>query len=128
MRLTPPLAVLLALIAAGCATPRDAQVELPQLYPQSAQGGLEAEALDAWWLAFNDPELTALVEEALARSPDAQSAEARLREARATATGALTSFLPQGRAVGSARRTETEQLDGDEINFPGLSTSGVSEN
>lgn len=128
MRLTPPLAVLLALIASGCATPRDAQVELPQLYPQSAQGGLEAEVLDAWWLAFDDPELTALVEEALAGSPDAQSAEARLREARATATGALTSFLPQGRAVGSVRRTETEQLDGDEINFPGLSTSGVSEN
>lgn len=39
--------------------------------------------LAAWWRAFNDPELTKLVEEALATNLDVQVAEARLRQARA---------------------------------------------
>ncbi|HMP61928.1 MAG TPA: efflux transporter outer membrane subunit [Phenylobacterium sp.] len=132
MRLSSPFALLACVTLAGvslagCAAPRAAQVELPQLYPQGALGGPEAEALDAWWRLFDDPTLTALVEEALERNPDAQSASARLREAQATAASALTAFLPQGQLAGSARRTETGQIDGDEINFPGLSTSGTSE-
>jgi len=41
-------------------------------------------AVAAWWRALNDPALDALVDQALARSPTLQAAEARLRAARAT--------------------------------------------
>ena len=125
MRLPTSLALLSLLSLGACATPREARIDLPDAYPVS--GAAETQALDQWWLAFNDPELTALVNEALTRSPDAQSAEARLREARLTAASALTTFLPQGQLTGSGRRTETEQVDGQEITIPGFSTSGTSE-
>jgi outer membrane protein, multidrug efflux system len=125
MRLPTSLALLTLLSLSACATPREARIDLPQAYPVS--GAAETQVLDQWWLAFDDPELTALVDEALARSPDAQSAAARLREARLTATSALTAFLPQGQLTGSGRRTETEQVDGQEITIPGFSTSGTSE-
>ncbi|MDZ4319706.1 MAG: TolC family protein [Phenylobacterium sp.] len=125
MRLPTSLALLTLLSLGACATPREARIDLPDAYPVS--GAAETQALDQWWLAFNDPELTALVNEALTRSPDAQSAEARLREARLTAASALTTFLPQGQLTGSGRRTETEQVDGQEITIPGFSTSGTSE-
>ena len=41
-------------------------------------------AVAAWWRALNDPALDALVDQALARSPTLQAAEARLRAARAS--------------------------------------------
>ncbi|MDP2215297.1 efflux transporter outer membrane subunit [Phenylobacterium sp.] len=126
MRLSTAFALLAGLTLSACATPRDAQIALPEAFPLAAEAS-SGQTIDQWWLAFDDPELTALVEEALARSPDAQSAAARLREARLTASSALTAFLPQGQLTGSARRTETEQIDGQEISIPGLSTSGTTE-
>jgi len=127
MRLTSSLALSALLALGACATARDAEIALPEAYPTLDANAASAGALDAWWLSFGDPELNALVDEALALSPDAQSAAARLREARLTATSALTTFLPQGQLTGSARQTETEQVDGQEISVPGLSTSGTSE-
>ena len=125
MRLSTSLALIAAFALSACATPREARIALPEAYPVT--GAAEAQPLDQWWLAFNDPELTALVTEALTLSPDAQSAAARLREARLTAASALTTFLPQGQLTGSSRRTETEQVDGQEINIPGFANSGTSE-
>lgn len=125
MRLSTPLALLTALTLSACATPREAQITLPEAYPVS--GAAQTQPLDQWWLAFNDPTLNDLITEAMTLSPDAQSAEARLREARLMATSALTTFLPQGQLTGSGRRTETEQVDGQEINIPGFATSGASE-
>jgi outer membrane protein, multidrug efflux system len=52
--------------------------------------------LAMWWRTFNDPELTQLVEEALATNLDVQLAEARLRQARAArgvAVGGLWPFV-----------------------------------
>lgn len=83
--------------------------------------------LDTWWTAFEDPQLTGLIEQALTNSPDARSAAARLREARITASSGLTAFLPQGDLAGAARQTHTHQISGQVIDFPGFSTSGQSE-
>ena len=127
MRFLSTFALVTCLALAACASPREPVTNLPAAYQAPPSAGLDEAVLDQWWLAFEDPQLTALVEQALVLSPDAQSAAARLREARATAASALTAFLPQGQLTGSARRTETEQVEGQEINIPGLSTSGESE-
>jgi multidrug efflux system outer membrane protein len=118
---------LAALALAACASSRPPKVDLPAAYEAPAPGGLAVEALDRWWTAFDDAELTGLVEQALAASPDARSAAAVLDEARATARSALTQFLPQGDATASTQKTHSEQLSGTVVNIPGFSTSGTSE-
>ena len=120
-----PLAAALAL--AACAHARHADVRLPSAYEAAQAAAGSAAALERWWTAFDDPQLTDLVEQALSANPDARTAAARLAEARASATSALTRFLPQGDATGSARRTHTTQLSGTAISIPGFSTSGTSE-
>jgi multidrug efflux system outer membrane protein len=129
------LAALGACVAlAGCAhAVRDADVRLPAAYevPPSANAQASTPAgavqLDRWWLAFNDTQLTGLIDQALMRNPDARTAAARLREVQANRTSALTSFLPQGNLQGNARRTHTTQIAGTAINIPGYSTTGDSE-
>jgi len=120
-------AVLACLALGACAHVRTADVRLPAAY--EAPKGVPAGAidLDRWWLAFNDAELTGLVDQALAANPDARSAAARLAEARANRAEALVHFLPQGDITGSTRRTDTKQLAGTVFNFPGFSSSGTSE-
>ncbi|HEX4179902.1 MAG TPA: TolC family protein [Caulobacteraceae bacterium] len=68
--------------------------------------------LDRWWTAYDDPQLAALVEEALKSAPDARSAAARLDEARAVRSSALTAFDPQGALQGSSTLTHTTTLSG----------------
>lgn len=55
-----------------------------------------------WWKAYADPQLDALVAEALAGSPDVASAQARVRQARGAAEVAGADTLPQIGAQGSA--------------------------
>jgi len=126
MRPALPLAILASLALAACASARKADVRLPTAYeaPQAPPGAV---ALDSWWTAFNDPQLTGLIEQSLAANPDARSAAARLAEARAARTSALVQFLPQGDGAASTRRTHTDQLSGTLANIPGFSTSGTSE-
>src|SRR4051812_12478402 len=96
----PTFAVLIAALAlASCASVRKADVRLPAAFeaPQAAAGApAGAVALDRWWLAYGDPELTGLIDQALAANPDARSARARLDEARATRASALLQTLPTG--------------------------------
>lgn len=60
----------------------------------------------AWWQRFNDPMLTALVQEALQASPDITTAQASLRAARAQRAIAGASLLPSVSAGGSARAND----------------------
>lgn len=126
MRNAASVAVLAALSLAACATQRAADVRLPGAYetPPAPAGAV---ALDQWWSAFGDPELTTLVEQALTRNADVRTAAARLQEVRAQRTSAILQYLPQGDARGTASRTHTEQLSGDRVDIPGFSTSGTSE-
>jgi outer membrane protein, multidrug efflux system len=119
--------LLAGLTVAGCATPRKADVRLPAAFEAPATAPAGALALDTWWTAFGDPELTKLVEQALAHNPDIRTARARLAEIKAQSTSTLLRYLPQGDATVSKRRTETDQLSGTLANIPGFSTSGVSE-
>ena len=120
---------LACLAVSACASTRAADTRLPAAYeaPTPATPADPA-VLDAWWTAFGDPQLNTLVDQALAASPDARTAAARLREARATRAGALTAFLPQGAAVGSASDTKKKVIDGTAISIPGFSSDGDSKN
>jgi NodT family efflux transporter outer membrane factor (OMF) lipoprotein len=128
--LKPPvaIAVLLALALSACASARKADVALPGGYEAPAGPPAGAIALDTWWTAFGDQELSTLVEQALARNPDVRTARARLDEVRAQRTSAIFQYLPQGDATASQRRTHTEQVGGTAANIPGFSTSGTSTN
>jgi NodT family efflux transporter outer membrane factor (OMF) lipoprotein len=71
-----------------------------------------SEGLDSWWDLYADPELKALVTEALATAPDARAAAARLDEARAVRASALSAFNPLGNLRGQTGKTETNQISG----------------
>lgn len=125
---TTPLVVLACLALSACASTRSVDTRLPAAFeapvPAVPAG---AATLDTWWTAFNDPQLTALVDQALAASPDARTAAAKLREARATRAGALTNFFPQGNVRGAGSKTDSKVIDGTAIAIPGFSNSGKSE-
>ena len=53
-----------------------------------------APPLDSWWTGFNDPELVAVVQRALDENLDLEGAIARVRQARAAASGAGAALLP----------------------------------
>ncbi|MDB5456272.1 MAG: efflux system, outer rane lipoprotein NodT family [Caulobacter sp.] len=128
-RMRPSVALALAgLTLAACATtpPRQADTRLPAAFEAPAGRTLDAVALQTWWTSFNDPELTALVETALARSPDARSAAARLDEARAVRRGQINQlYIPSTPLTGSASRTHTQILD---QSGQGFTQPGDSEN
>jgi NodT family efflux transporter outer membrane factor (OMF) lipoprotein len=52
----------------------------------------------AWWVALGDPELTALIESALAHNTDVRAAEARLRQSRAALRLQQRDALPKSSA------------------------------
>ena len=124
---TTPLVALACLALSACASTRSVDTRLPAAFEAPVAPPAGAVALDTWWTGFNDPQLTALIEQALAASPDARTAAARLQEARATRQGALTNFLPQGNIRGSASKTDSRVIEGTRISLPDFSTVGESE-
>jgi NodT family efflux transporter outer membrane factor (OMF) lipoprotein len=109
------IAAACAPLLAACATdtPRTPSLTLPPAFEAPSRGAaLPAGTLDQWWLLYQDPQLTALVEEALGRSFDVRTAASRLEQARAVRQGALAQYNPQGNLGASASRTNTEILDG----------------
>jgi multidrug efflux system outer membrane protein len=81
------LALLLASLA-GCAampTLRKANPDLPKAWPTAAtlSPAQQEPRLPDWWTQFNDPTLTALIDEAFAHNSDLLLAAARVEEARA---------------------------------------------
>jgi NodT family efflux transporter outer membrane factor (OMF) lipoprotein len=59
---------------------------------------------DRWWLAFQDRQLDALIDEALANSPTLAGARARLESAQALARGARAGRLPAADVAGAVER------------------------
>lgn len=120
----PLLAVLLL---SACATPefRQPAVETPAGFRESqayvAEGAdgarwkpaqpAEAQPRGQWWLAFEDPALTALVEEASANNANLSVAAARVRQARAIAGIAQADRVPQVGAGIGAQRARPSALD-----------------
>ena len=96
------LATVSCVFVAGCVTDRDWHPPRP-VAPNSltadralstAQTNEDAWPEDDWWRAYGDPQLDALMGDALAGSPSLQVAQARLRSAQAEATRASGPRLP----------------------------------
>jgi len=90
-----------AFVLQGCAQLPDL-AESPQLKPASAfqsSTSLQAAAVDwpqdKWWTSYGDPQLNALVDEALAGAPDLMAATARWQRAQAITQVAGSALKPQ---------------------------------
>src|SRR5262245_6836426 len=114
-RLTVQALLLSSALLTGCAS-------VPELGPQpqgrtyGAQGVLQAPTAEwpatAWWSAYGDAQLTALIDEALSGAPSLAQAEARLRQAEAVAQQAGASRLPQVSADASVAAVKQSYNNG----------------
>ncbi len=111
---TWPASLLVALSLAGCAsltTPDAPQASAPvpsawfaDAHP--AVAGQSPTALAQWWQRFNDPQLSALILQALQSNTDVRSAQAALRQARAQRDASHAALLPNlGASVAGQRNT-----------------------
>ena len=118
--------LLAALLLTACATPEFKQpaVETPTAFRNTQVPAAEVEGIEGtrwrlaqpaarsaeqqprgqWWLAFNDPALTALIEEAGANNANLAVAASRVKQARAIAGIAASDQVPQvGVGIGAQR-------------------------
>lgn len=78
----------------------------------AAAGAAAVPIPDQWWTTFNNPELTRLIERALASSPDITIAEQRVREARAGLRSVAGGRYPQvGAGAGTMEYRRTGPLN-----------------
>jgi NodT family efflux transporter outer membrane factor (OMF) lipoprotein len=108
-------AAALGPIVAACAmgSVRPADVRLPAAYEAPAPGDAAPKAaLAEWWTLYNDAQLTALVRQALANSPDARDALSKLDQARAVRASALIAYNPQGQLAASGSKSQYYLADG----------------
>lgn len=86
--------VLLPALSACVSLPREPDSTLPFTTPAGWSTGSGATSVAGWWQAFDDPQLTQLVEEALRANTDIAAATASLREARALRDVAAAALWP----------------------------------
>lgn len=124
-------AAALALLAAGCAAPpaeppRQAPV-LPTQFSEAARG---VQALQPdWWNAFAAPELTVLIDQALAGSTDLAIAAERVRQAELAVRSAGASLFPSlsGGASTAERYSDPPGGGGSSAGSSGVSLSASYE-
>ncbi|WP_170003996.1 efflux transporter outer membrane subunit [Pseudopontixanthobacter vadosimaris] len=112
----------ICIVLSGCASPN---LELPELArnlpPGFAAGGVAAQPDDDWWLRFGDPQLAALIDEAVRQNPQIGQAIARVEQARAQARIRRADQLPQiSAAAGASRARQTLGGLGPIGSIPGL--------
>ena len=104
----PPAAPAAASATAFNRAPEDASAAQPSAAP--------------WWTELGDPELTALIDAALANSPDVHAAEARLHQSRAALKEQKSNALPKSGASASYVNAEIPKstLDVGDLNLYNL--------
>ncbi|WP_237065188.1 efflux transporter outer membrane subunit [Microbulbifer guangxiensis] len=125
MSVSRTLVIVLPLLASCAAQP------LPPGLPQSALGlpdhfslsGAEAPP-QLWWRSFHDPQMDALVQQALTGSPDLRAALWRLEQAAAVARGARAGLWPQ--LTGGLEHTEQRRSEDSDFDFSGGENEGGS--
>ena len=99
------VATLALLLLAGCTVGPNylpPSVSMPDRFLEDpAVPGSQYAELARWWRSFGDPQLSGLVESALAQNLDVHSAAARITEARALEQTARSAAMPQIAAQGS---------------------------
>jgi NodT family efflux transporter outer membrane factor (OMF) lipoprotein len=111
--------LLAALLTSACATMPAATparvAKAPEAYATAqtlATADATAWPADAWWKAYGDAQLDALVDEALTGSPTLAQAEARLRRAQALANQAKAAQLPSVGANAGVERAKQSYNNG----------------
>jgi NodT family efflux transporter outer membrane factor (OMF) lipoprotein len=74
--------------------------------------GVEAQppGVARWWTALGDPQLTALIDDALAHSPDIRAAQAKVRQSRASLRSHQADLLPKAGVDLAMLRTRSPDL------------------
>jgi outer membrane protein, multidrug efflux system len=105
------LGVISSLLLSACAAVGPDYVppstSVPKNWHTPLKGGLSTEEMDpqtlaSWWRTLNDPDLSSLMERAVAGNLDLKKARARIREARARRGIAQAALFPTLDATGSA--------------------------
>jgi len=123
---------LIALPLAGCAAgpdyrPRTAtELGVPPQYSVDARREAQQD-ISQWWMAFNDPLLTRLVEQAATENLDVAQATVRLRQAREALVQSRASLLPSVSAGGSASRSEPLRGSSTQVTLPDGTVTSVSQ-
>ena len=116
-----PAALLLAVLVSGCAAGPDYQATVPDTAASFAAAdgaGLKRDIPDAdWWREFQDPTLTALIEQAAASNYDVRIAIANLRASRALLRGGRLELAPIITAQGGVIREKQSEAVGIPFNF-----------
>lgn len=129
MKSTRIVGLLLSCVTlGGCAVGNDylrPDVSLPETYRGAKATAMAADfGAQPWRTVFTDPQLQALIEEALRNSPDVLVAAARIREAEAQAGIARAPALPN---VSLGLNTSPiAKLDGDRFSSSFLGAASVS--
>lgn len=109
----PTLVALIGIVLVGCASTSGLAPTATSRDPNdvASQRALSAARIDAtawpatdWWKAFGDPQLDALMDEALAGNPTLNIAAARTRKALALAAESNSALFPRVDANASATR------------------------
>jgi len=115
-RLTLLGASCLALLFGGCAPNLGPAPKLTTPQDYAASRSLDAAAAawpaDDWWTAYGDPQLTALIEEALKEAPDLREADARVRAAEGQTQQVGARRLPNASVSSSIKETQIQQSIG----------------
>ncbi len=113
--------VLATLLLTGCAAVGPNYVppetKAPSSWHSKLERGLIPEETDPqtlanWWTTLNDPELSGLIEQAVAGNLDLKKARARVREARARRAINEANIFPALDATGSASRSRSSEETG----------------
>ena len=126
MRLTAPALLLLLSACAGLVPQRPTEppaVDVPVAWSSSRDGIEGRITTREWWQAFNDPQLTSLVERSLQANTDVQVAIANLRQARALVTVQDATRLPQLDASSSAQRSKSAGVPASNLFRAGFDAS-----
>ena len=114
-----PLCIALAVTLAGCAVTEPktrVRIDMPQQFSEAAvpaAAGVTSQLTSDWWTHFGSPQLTSLIEQALAGSSDIRIAAERITQAELALRVANASLLPSiGVGAGqSFSRTDTAGTD-----------------
>jgi multidrug efflux system outer membrane protein len=109
-------ALVLSGLLAGCAVnqPSPPQLDLPGPTATAAQNAL----LERWWTAFDDPVLTALIDEAFTNNLDLRGALARIDAARALLLLAQSDLDPTINLRAAAARARLSQSTTATVGLP----------
>ena len=114
-----PLCIALAVALAGCAVTEPktlVRIDMPQKFTEAvvpAAAGVTSQLTTDWWTNFGSPQLTSLIEQALAGSSDIRIAAERITQAELALRVANASLLPSiGVGAGqSFSRTDSSGTD-----------------